>query len=101
MKIVRCLSCNGYGWHEEDDSGGSPICGWCDGVGYVYRDTQGIDHAIPSADFEQISDTLEALETERMHEIGYRGEARKPWEQAIRKGTKGGIKPESTDDEEN
>ena len=36
MEIVRCISCDGYGWFEED--GISEDCDWCGGIGYVYRD---------------------------------------------------------------
>jgi hypothetical protein len=53
-------------------------------VGYVYRDDHEIDHRIPEADYGKVANVLETLETERMREIGYTGEAKKPWEQAIR-----------------
>lgn len=93
--IVRCTSCEGFGWFEDDFSGEVADCDWCDGVGYVYRDSDGIDHRIPKNDLKkpEISDKLEALETARMHEMGYSGAAKKPWQQDIRKGTQGGINP--------
>ncbi len=95
MKIIRCLSCDGFGWSEDDFSGEVEDCAWCAGIGYVYRDDSGVDHKIPLDDLKQeaVSAELEALETERMREIGYTGEAKKPWQQDIRKGTQGGINP--------
>jgi hypothetical protein len=94
-KIVRCLSCEGYGWYEDEFTGETTDCDWCDGVGYVYRDAQNIDHKIPLEDLKQpdISAQLEMLEGERLREMGYRGEAKKPWQQDIRKGTQGGLNP--------
>jgi len=93
--IVRCLSCDGFGWIEDDFSGEVADCDWCAGVGYVYRDAQGIDQRIPTDDLQKpdVSEKLEALETGRMREIGFSGEAKKPWQQEIRKGTQGGINP--------
>lgn len=85
MKITRCPSCGGYAWLEDDD-GNAVDCDWCGGVGYVYRDENGIDHRIPEADYGQVADVLEKLETERLREMGYSGTAKKPWEQAVRKG---------------
>ena len=95
MDIIRCVSCDGFGWSEDDFSGEVEDCGWCGGVGYVYKDDAGVDHKIASADLKKadVSARLEALDVERMHEMGYQGEAKKPWEQAIRKGTNGGLNP--------
>lgn len=95
MKIVRCPSCDGYGWNEDDFTGEEEDCTWCAGIGYVYRDDSQVDHKIPKNDLAKrdISETLEALDNQRMREIGYSGEAKKPWQQDIRKGTKGGINP--------
>lgn len=83
MDIKRCPSCNGYAWVEDDD-GSAVDCDWCNGVGYIYRDAQGIDQRIPEQDYGKVADVLEKLEIERMREIGYSGEAKKPWQQAIR-----------------
>ena len=83
INIVRCASCDGYGWLEDD--GVVQDCDWCGGVGYVYRDASGADRRIPESDFEQVSARLEALEVDRLRELGYSGEAKKPWEQAVRK----------------
>ncbi len=85
MKITRCPSCGGYAWLEDDD-GNAVDCDWCGGVGYVYRDENSIDHRIPEADYGQVADVLEKLETERLREMGYSGTAKKPWEQAVRRG---------------
>ena len=93
MDIVRCVSCEGFGWFEDDFSGEVEDCDWCRGVGYVYRDASGKDVSIPATDFENVSEELERLETQRMREIGYQGEARKPWQQAIRKNTTLGQDP--------
>ena len=82
MQIVRCVSCEGYGWLDDEDD--ARDCSWCAGVGYVYRDEQGVDHRIPPEDFEKVSAELELLETERLREMGYSGNAKKPWQQAIR-----------------
>ncbi len=98
MKIVRCVSCEGYGWFEDDWTGATSDCDWCSGIGYVYRDEQGADQRIPESDFGKVADTLEQLDTQRMKEMGYQGEAKKPWEQPIRKGTKGGLHPDEQDD---
>jgi hypothetical protein len=80
--IVRCASCDGFGWLE--DEGQVTDCDWCAGVGYVYRDEQGVDYPIPEADYGAVAETLEALEAERLREMGYTGEAKRPWEQEIR-----------------
>lgn len=81
--IVTCPSCEGFGWFE--DEGVVQDCDWCDGIGYIFRDANGIDSHIPPAEYAAVSDTLERLEAERMRAMGYTGEAKKPWEQAIRK----------------
>jgi hypothetical protein len=94
MEIVRCVSCNGYGWIEDEFSGETGDCDWCGGTGYVYRDDAGVDSMIPPADYGKVADTLEKLEIERMREIGYSGEAKKPWEQEIR-GENNLLKPRS------
>lgn len=83
MEIKRCPSCNGYAWIEDDD-GAAVDCDWCAGVGYIYRDAKGIDQRIPEQDYGKVADVLEKLEIERMRDIGYTGEAKKPWQQAIR-----------------
>ena len=98
MKITRCVSCEGYGWFEDDFSGEAEDCDWCRGVGYVYRDEAGRDAPIPKADFDKVAGELEALETERLREMGYSGEARKPWQQAIRKATSLGNNPYNEED---
>lgn len=92
-QIVRCISCDGFGWFQDDFSGETDDCDWCGGIGYVYRDAQGVDTRINPADFARIADQLEALEQDRLREMGYEGQAKKPWEQAIRQGTRGGENP--------
>lgn len=84
MDIVRCVSCDGYGWFEDDD-GSAQDCDWCGGVGYVYRDSNGVDRRIPESDYPQVAGRLEQLEIQRLREIGYTGEAKHPWQQAIRR----------------
>ncbi len=84
MDIVRCVSCDGYGWVEDDD-GQTADCDWCGGVGYVYRDDDGVDHQIPESDYGKVADTLERLEHERMRDLGYTGAAKHPREQAVRR----------------
>jgi hypothetical protein len=78
MDIVQCISCDGYGWFE-DENGETIECNWCGGVGYTYRDEVGIDHRIPKADYEQVAETLERLETERLRKLGYTGKAKPRW----------------------
>jgi hypothetical protein len=90
---VRCISCDGFGWLEDEFTGEQSDCDWCGGAGYVYRDAQGVDHKIPPADYARISAVLEILEEERLREMGYSGQAKKPWEQDVRKGTQGGENP--------
>ncbi len=93
MLITRCPSCDGAGWYADEDTDESRTCEWCGGVGYVYRDAESIDHRIPPSDYERLTPTLERLEIERLREMGYSGEAKKPWEQDVRKGTEGGVNP--------
>jgi hypothetical protein len=95
MQIVRCISCDGYGWFREEYEDEAEECDWCGGIGYVFRDASGIDQRILPEQLvdPSISALLEQMETERMQQMGYRGEARKPWEQRIRQGTRGGINP--------
>ncbi len=98
--IIRCPSCDGYGWFDDDFTGESDDCDWCEGVGYVYRDAHHVDRPIPAEDLRQddISAKLETLETERLRDIGYTGEAKKPWQQTIRSGTQGGLNPYESDE---
>ena len=93
MRIVRCPSCDGYGWFE--DAPQDADCGWCGGVGYVYRDAAGVDALIPRADFEAAAPELERLELERLREMGYQGVAKKPWQQAVRRNTRLGRRPDA------
>ena len=92
---MRCASCDGFGWFE--DGGGGEDCDWCRGVGYVYRDGQGRDRPIPQGDFAALATDLEALELQRLRELGYQGSAKKPWQQAIRKDSKLGRDPYADD----
>lgn len=82
-EILRCLSCDGYGWFEDEFTGDATDCDWCGGVGYVYRE-DGIDRKIPASDYGAVADTLEHLEEARMRELGYEGSAKHPRDQAIR-----------------
>lgn len=102
MDLIRCPSCEGYGWHEDEFTGEIEDCTWCAGVGYVYRDAQGVDRKIPAADLKKsdVATQLEQLDQERLREMGYQGQAKKPWEQDIRKGTQGGIDPYADVDED-
>lgn len=101
MRIVRCISCDGFGWLEDEFTAEIEDCDWCGGVGYVYRMDDGTDKKIPLEDLrdEAVSRELERLETQRMHEMGYQGSAKKPWEQGIRRGTQGGINPYEANDD--
>lgn len=83
VEIVECVSCEGFGWFEDEDSQ-SQDCDWCGGIGYTYRDANGVDRRIPMSDYEAVATQLEQLETERLRAMGYTGEAKKPWEQKIR-----------------
>ena len=100
VKIVRCASCEGYGWFEDEFSGQVEDCDWCGGVGYVYRDQAGNDMPIPPADFAAVAEQLEQLEVERLREMGYQGHAKKPWQQVIRKDTALGRDPYADGDED-
>lgn len=88
MLLVRCVACDGYGWvsdaFDDEDGSGETECSWCKGVGYVYRDDQGVDHPVPPADYGRVAAELETLETARLRELGYTGAAKKPWEQEVR-----------------
>lgn len=99
MDLVRCISCDGYGWYEDDDSMEPSDCTWCKGVGYVYR-LDDVDHPIPPEDYGKVADQLETLERERLRELGYQGQAKRPWEQEVRHGTKGGINPYDDSDDD-
>jgi hypothetical protein len=92
-QIVRCPSCAGYGWVEDELEGGVQDCDWCDATGYLYEDGKGIQRRIPHVDYGIVADQLEALEQQRMRELGYQGLPKPPWEQAVRTGTKGGQHP--------
>lgn len=85
MQIVRCISCEGYGWFEDEFTGEAVDCDWCGGTGYVYRDERGVDRRIPEADYGKVADHLEQLEAERLRQMGYSGQARHPDEQPIRR----------------
>lgn len=99
-QIIRCISCEGFGWFEDDFSGEVEECDWCKGVGYVYRDEDNKDSPIPPADFEAVHDELEQLETDRMRDMGYQGQAKKPWQQTIRKDTRLGQNPYKDESDE-
>lgn len=92
-RIVRCVSCDGFGWFEDDFSGETEDCDWCAGVGYVYREATGRDKPIAKADYAGVAEELERLELERLREMGYGGRAKQPWRQAIRKDTRLGRDP--------
>ncbi len=98
-RIIRCASCDGFGWFEDDFSGETEDCDWCAGAGYVYRDGDRRDSPIPVADYASLADELERLELERLREMGYQGSAKKPWRQAIRKDTHLGRNPYLDEDE--
>ncbi len=85
MQIVRCVSCEGYGWFEDEFSGEPVECDWCGGTGYVYRDAHGVDRKIPEADYGKVAAQLEQLEAERLRQMGYSGQARHPDDQPIRR----------------
>jgi hypothetical protein len=91
--IIRCPSCEGYGWLTDDFSDSPTDCDWCAGAGYVYLAPNGVQRPIPNSDYGAVADQLEALERQRLRELGYSGEAKPPWEQHIRRGTKGGQLP--------
>lgn len=81
--IRQCPNCDGYGWID-DFIEGEQDCDWCKGIGYVYRGDDSVDRPIPRSDFEQVAETLEQLEAERLRQLGYTGRAKPPWRQAIR-----------------
>lgn len=85
MDVVRCASCDGYGWTEDEFTGEIADCDWCGGTGYVYRDSSGLDHKIPEHDYGRVADTLEQLEAQRLREMGYTGSARHPADQPVRR----------------
>jgi hypothetical protein len=95
MEIIRCPSCDGFAWVEDDFSGASEDCDWCGAIGYLYHDDKGLDHKISRDDLKktEISTKLESLEKARLREMGFTGEAKTPWEQDVRKGTQGGVNP--------
>ena len=95
--IARCASCDGFGWFEADDLAEAEYCDWCAGAGYVYRQA-GRDKIIPRVDYAAIAEELEALELERLRELGYQGAAKKPWQQRIRQDTQLGIDPYSANE---
>ena len=72
--IQRCVSCDGFGWFEDEFSGETEDCDWCAGAGYVYRDAQGRDRPIPQSDYAAVAAELERLELERLREMGYQGQ---------------------------
>ena len=96
-RIVRCISCDGFGWFDDEFSGAAEDCDWCAGIGYVYRDEANRDRAIPPSDYAGVAEELERLEEERLRELGYQGGAKRPWRQAIRKGTQLGRDPYGDD----
>jgi|GEM_PF-144728 hypothetical protein len=83
--IIQCVACDGYGTVQDDETGDMIACEWCKGAGYVYRTDAGVDRPIPDADYPHVAHTLERLEAERLRALGYTGESKKPWEQAVRK----------------
>jgi hypothetical protein len=83
MEISRCLSCDGYGWVSDPDEG-EQDCDWCRGVGYVCVEPQGLHRPIPTDALTALAEQLEALEAQRLRDLGYTGQAKKPWEQMIR-----------------
>jgi len=95
QSIVRCISCEGFGWIDDDFSGETEECDWCAGIGYVYRGSDQVDRRIPAVDWKRsdVSARLEELETERLRQMGYSGDAKKPWQQEVRKDTQGGVNP--------
>ena len=82
--ITQCVSCDGYGWFEDEFTHEPEDCDWCNGVGYVYRDANGVDSKIPESDYGKVADKLENLEEKRLQDMGYTGTAKHPDEQPIR-----------------
>ena len=95
--ITLCPSCDGYGWFD-GEPGADESCDWCAGAGYVYRDESNRDSPIPPRDYPQVADELERLEQARLQALGYQGEARQPWRQSIRQGTRLGRNPYANND---
>ncbi len=56
----------------------SKDCDWCGGLGYVYRDGRGLERPIPPNEYDRLAHQLEALDEERLRELGYRGKAQAP-----------------------
>jgi hypothetical protein len=83
--IVRCPSCDGYGWLNDELSGEVEDCDWCRGTGYVFRDAAGIDRPIPEEEYGRVSALLETMDHERLRDMGYTGSAKHPDDQEIRK----------------
>ena len=96
MTIIRCVSCDGFGWFEGEGGAGED-CDWCKGVGYVYHEA-GRDTPIPQQEFDKVAAELERLEQERLREMGYQGGAKQPWRQQIRQGTRLGTNPYAEND---
>ena len=97
--IVRCESCDGFGWFDDGTNGQAEDCDWCAGAGYVYRQGRR-DSVIPRSDYAGLHDQLEVLELERLRELGYQGEAKKPWQQRVRKDTQLGRNPYNEPDDD-
>ena len=72
--LAPCPSCEGYGWFESELDGSVADCDWCQGCGYVYRDAQGVDRAIPPEEYSRVAAELERLEAERSAQAGVYGE---------------------------
>ncbi|MEO0561234.1 MAG: hypothetical protein AAF125_03925 [Chloroflexota bacterium] len=98
-EIILCPSCDGHGWTTDAFTADKEACGWCNTGGYVYAEAGGVQRAIPDADYPALAPQLEVLEAARMREMGYTGEAKPPWEQKIREGTRGGVHPDERDDD--
>lgn len=81
IEIIRCPSCEGYGWAEDALEGTAGECDWCAGIGYVAREND-LDRALRPDEAEDpaIAARLEQLEAERLRGLGYTGQASKPWE---------------------
>ncbi len=84
-RIVRCPSCDGYGWISDEFTDETGDCDWCAGTGYVYRSADGTDRPIPAAEYGRVASLLESMEHDRLREMGYTGKAVHPNEQAVRK----------------
>lgn len=76
-QLVRCPSCDGYGWFaEESTQDRAQDCSWCGGLGYVERDERGVDRPIPPNEYPKLAVALEQLDEERLRELGYSGVAK-------------------------